>query len=295
MKKMMKKIVCGALTLASVLGCATAFSGCTTSRPEAEIKVSFNGKTYTLEYTLYRKLAPATVSHFIALAEKGYYNGMLVHDYDAEKMYTGGYEYKADDVDGSNELNYFKPYFSTVTSYIPQTVWATQNGDEKPTDPTYTLYGEFAANGFKVQNGALRERFGSLTMFYEAKDDCDATVFCKRSDGKNYYNESEYKYNSATSLFYISISTASASNNNYCTFATLDEDSKSTLESLVDAIEDYISDNFGDEEDDKDQFTDSVTVDVGVGDPFVGEDDLTAEYEVPVSPIVIKSVKITKY
>ena len=291
MNKIVKKIVCGALTLASVLGCATAFSGCTTSRPEAEIKVSFNGKTYTLEYTLYRKLAPSTVSHFIALAEKGYYNGMMVHDYSAEKMYTGAYEYKSDDLDGTNRLNYYKPYFSTVASYIPQTVWSSEDG----TDPTYTLYGEFSANGFKVKSGALRETFGSLTMYYEDKNDCNSVVFCKRSDGKNYYNESEYKYNSTTSLFYISLSASSASNKNYCTFATLDEDSKATLQSLTDAIADYISDKFGDDEDADEDFTNTVIADVCVDDPFVGDENLTEEYEVPVEPIVIKSVKITKY
>ena len=98
MKKAMKKILCGALCLTACLGSAFSFSACETSKPEVEMEIEFNGNTYTLEYTLYRKIAPATVNHFIALAENGYYDGLCVHNYTSSKMYTGAYKYENDNL-----------------------------------------------------------------------------------------------------------------------------------------------------------------------------------------------------
>ncbi len=290
-KKALKKIVCATLALGSVLGCSATFAGCTTDRPEAEIKIEFNDKTYTLEYTLYRKIAPATVSHFIKLAEEGYYKNMLVHDYADSKMYTGGYEYKADDLAGSLALNYEKDYFGLVADYknFPITVW----DDENRKDPTYTLYGEFSKNNFQVENGALQQTYGALTMYYTPKD-TEETVTIKRADGKGYTNGKDYEYNSATSLFSINLSTTATSSTSYCTFAKLSSDSKSTLEKLQKAIASYIS-TLGTEEDAEDEFTESVTVYVNENDPVLENANDQETYEVPVKPIVIKSVKITKY
>ena len=61
-------------------------------------------------------------------------------------------------------------------------------------------------------------------------------------------------------------------------------------------IADYIQANFGDEDDAKADFVNVVEdVDVDTDDPIVGDDRNTADYSVPVEPITIKSVKITKY
>ncbi|MBQ8658269.1 MAG: peptidylprolyl isomerase, partial [Clostridia bacterium] len=255
-KKALKKILCATLALGSVVASAATFAGCTTDRPEAEIKIEFNDKTYTLEYTLYRKIAPATVSHFIKLADGGYYKNMLVHDYADSKMYTGGYEYKADDLAGSLALNYEKDYFATVAGYknFPITVW----DDENRKEPTYTLYGEFSKNNFQVENGALKQSYGALTMYYTPKD-TEETVTIKRADGDGYTNGKGYEYNSATSLFSINLSTTETSNTSYCTFAKLSSDSKSTLEKLQKAIASYIN-TLGTEEDAENEFTESVTV-----------------------------------
>lgn len=76
-----KKLMSAALIGVSVFASATLFSACTTSHPEVEMKLSFNGSTYTLEYKLYRKIAPSTVQHFLELVEKGYYDGLCIHDY----------------------------------------------------------------------------------------------------------------------------------------------------------------------------------------------------------------------
>ena len=117
MSKALKKIVCATLALGTLVSAATMFSGCTTNRPEAELKLEFNGKTYTLEYTMYRKIAPATVNHFIKLVEEGYYNGLCVHNYEENKMYTGAYYYD----ETKTDLLDYKPYFETVATVKEKT------------------------------------------------------------------------------------------------------------------------------------------------------------------------------
>ena len=91
-KSLLKKIACCACAAtASVVSLAT-FASSETSYPKAEIKVSFEGETYTLTYELARKLAPSTVRHFIELADNGFYDGLCVHDYSTSKWITGGYK-----------------------------------------------------------------------------------------------------------------------------------------------------------------------------------------------------------
>ena len=91
--KPLKKIMCAALAGVSVFASVAMFSSCTTSHPEVEMKLSFNDKSYTLQYKLYRKIAPSTVQHFLELVENGYYDGLCIHNYDAgtSRLYTGGY------------------------------------------------------------------------------------------------------------------------------------------------------------------------------------------------------------
>ena len=219
-KKIFKKIACSALAAISVFGCAGTFTACKTSNPEVKMQIEFNGETYTLKYKLYRKIAPKTVEHFMWLAENGYYDGLCIHDYDATalKMYTGAYVATADKENGLE----YKEYYKTIMSYedidsFPHSVWK----DSKKTAPTYTLYGEFwEGNSFKVKNGNLKQSFGSLTMYYTPKTDCVAEVYVERASDKK-TDPKLYRYNSATSLFYITFSNSTTANNNYCTFATL--------------------------------------------------------------------------
>lgn len=281
-KKNMKKIICGVLATASVAACVGTFTACETSHPEATVTIEFNENTYTLNYKLYRKIAPSTVKHFIWLAENDYYTDVCIHDYDAgaKRMYTGAYK-----VDADNELTELD-YFKLVSEHknvgnFPHSVWDLTN------TPTYTLYGEFEDNAFKVTNGALKETYGSLTMYYHDKNIEDEVYVKKASNGDK--TERAYKYNSATSMFYISTVSSATKNGNYCTFATLEDDSD--LKALEDAIADYIEDNYEDE----DGFVTSKTVAVDKYDPYVSSLGKTETFELPNEPIVIKSVKITKY
>ena len=170
----------------------------------------------------------------------------------------------------------------------------------------------------KVENGALKQSYGSLTMYYTPKEKCATYVDVKRSDGKG--NDAKlYKYNSATSLFYISLSSSSSgSGTSYCTFATLEDDSVEVLDDLKAAITDYIEDEYegnaaglrsGDlyspfpEELNRKltgviaaaDFAPTSKVVVDEDDRYVGSDKESREYSVPLEPIVIKSVKVKSY
>lgn len=283
MKKIWKKAISGILAVAT-LGSVGMLAGCETNNPEVEMKVEYNGKTYTLEYKLYRKITPQTVNHFLKLVENGYYNGLCVHDYDtgADKLYTGGYTYE------NNNL-VEKDYYSVVSTYsnFPYSVWT--DSDKK--SPLYTLAGEFADNNFYVgavdasgkrgNENALKQSFGALTMYYTPKNTEQEIIVSRLSDGKAI--EKDYKYNSATSMFSISVSETEKVDEAYCTFATLKGDFVDDLKALIAAIE----------AEGNDRTNKSVPVDQN--DPYEKEYENTLEYSVPNMPIVIKSMKVLKY
>jgi hypothetical protein len=209
------------------------------------------------------------------------------------KMYTGAFTATADKEDGLEYKNYYDTVRElALTDAFPHSVW----NDKGQTDPTYTLYGEFwgdseDGNRFKVENGNLKQTFGSLTMFYEdisSYDVASSSVWIERaSDDK--MDSKVYKYNSATSQFFISLSTGQTSSNMYCTFATLKNDS--ALEDFQEALADYIEDNYDEDE----SFTTSRTVTLNTDDAFVGSYGLQKTYDVPKEPIIIKYVKVSKY
>lgn len=284
MKRTLKKIIATTLAATSVLSVAAMFAGCQSDRPEIEMQISFNGETYSLEYTLYRKLAPKTVEHFLALVEgkdgESYFNGLCIHDFDSERWYTGGYTYNEGDLS-------YKAYYDVVKTYenFPTSVF---QADQET--PTYTVYGEFSKNSFSVQSGALKETFGSLSMYYTDKSEFDATVYVTRNDGEG-KSRKDYAYNSATSLFYINMDDGSSVNSSYCTFATLNDDSVETLKDLQEAVNAYIEANYDEAED----FTKDVTVYADQDDYVVGSDGQDVVYQVPQKAIEIVSVKVSKY
>lgn len=273
MFKKMKRMICSILAIVGVTACTATFSACETANPEVEMKISFNGKTYTLNYDLYRKITPTTVNHFLALVENGYYDGLCIHDYSSTSLKTGVYTYE------NEELKY-KDYFTTVEKYIPQSVWL----DKDKTRPTYTLYGEFEDNDFSVENGALKEEFGALVMCYESNND-DTQVYIARNSGG--VATRAYEYNSATSQFYISLATDTKSVKDKAVFATLDQESKDDLESLQAAIVAFIESEYDDEND----FTTDKYGEIS--DPIDGETE--EEYSVPNTPIVIEKITVKKY
>ena len=284
MGKIVKKIAMGVLALTCTFGCVGTFTACDEGNPEAQIVLEFDGKEYALNYQLYKDRTPKTVNHFIWLAENNYYDGLCVHNYQSasNRWYTGAYS-----VDDNGNLDY-KDYYTFVQTVkgFTHSVWR----DTEKDDPLFTLYGEFKANGFNVgQNNrdALKQQYGSLSMYYHAKDEESGKVYVQSPDGSETPIKKNYSENSTTSMFYISTLEKTTSDEAHCTFATLNN--KDVLEDLQEAIADYI----GEEEDD--WFVTSTTVIKDPYDMIVGKQQLEVTYKVPNEPITIKSVRITKY
>ena len=288
MKKMIKKLISGTLALTSVVACMGTLTACETSKPEFTMTISFNGETYELDYYMNRKVAPATTKHFIWLAENGYYDGLCVHNYTSSRLYTGAFEATADenDSDGLVERNYFDfVKNSPKLSAFPHSVWE----DKEQTMPLYTLRGEFKNNSFEVKNGALNPGFGALTMYYVDNSSSD-DVYVEYASQEGMATR-QYKYNSATSLFYVALD-SSVAQSGYCTFALLQDGEDETLKALQDDIADYIENEYGEETSD---FTSSYSVTFGEGDMFLDNYEKSVTCSVPNKAIVIESIKMTKY
>ncbi|MBE5745580.1 MAG: hypothetical protein E7355_05565 [Clostridiales bacterium] len=276
----LKKLVSGILAVTATFGCVGMLTACETAHPEVRIEVSFNDESYTLDYKLYRKFAPATVNHFLKLAEEGYYDGLCVHNYADDRLYTGAYSFDEESSEYGGLV--YKKYYDVVKNYenFPKSVY-TEEGEA-----TYTLCGEFADNQFEWEKGEpLKETYGSLTMFYTNKGANDSRVVVKHPDSekdlKRPYNE-----NSATSQFFISLAAAEKTNTKYCTFAVLEEDGLQELTKLQEAIKAYLEDN--------DEGSEKVSVKVDDDDAFVGNSTRRETYTVLSEAIVITSVKVTK-
>ncbi len=301
-----------ALTLVVVL--SAALSACTikTKHPRARISIEFNGESYNIEYTLYRNMYPQTVQHFIELADSGYYNNMIVHDYKANDWFTGAYSYNAD-----ANLTYAAAYSGgTVKEYLEKNDKEAQyyslfeNGTFTPSvyehlsydagrneyvaaeNALPTLIGEFSANDHKIEKNAVTAGYGVLKMYYYEKGDTNQKVAIKNSFGQ--LLEHDYRYNCATSVFGIqTASSSSYTESKYCVFARLRNDkAKGVLDDLLAAIADY-SESITDGT----SFTSSVSTTVDNLDKFAeqGGQAINVNFTTTSLPIIIKSVKITKY
>lgn len=279
-----KKLLCLGLAATTTFASVAMLSACETSHPEVKMTLSFDGEEYELTYKLYRKLTPATTTHFLELVDGGYYDGICVHDYQDSVWYTGVYSYSSEKDDDGGLV--YKSYFEEAKKLnLTSTVWK----DEGKTESTYTLYGEFSNNNFRVENGKVQNSFGALTMRYtDKKTASEETVWVKTSGTGNTVMQ-EYGYNSATSMFSIAMSTSATNAGGYCTFAILkDDEDVEVLEELQTAVKAYI-DEVGDSSD----FAPSVKVTINEDDELASSSE--ESYAVPVEPIVIKQMKVTKW
>lgn len=315
MSKKIKHVII-TFALAAVVAFTAALSACTikTKHPRAAITISFNNETYKIEYTLYRNMYPQTVQHFIELADAGYYNNMIVHNYGTTDWYTGGYSYEATDEnfayttayeksdmtdyldEYSKEGQYYSLYESGkfTPSVYKQISYNSSNHEVvKSDDALPTLIGEFSANDHKIKKGALTAAYGVLKMYYYDKGTTNQKVALKNSFKQ--ILEHDYKYNAATSIFTIQTSHSSSLNStNYAIFARLRNDKqKDKLDDLLEAIEDY-RDGLSDT---NKSFTSSVSTAVDKLDSFAVDEgrSISQTFTMTSLPIIIKSVKITKY
>ena len=309
-----KKIrrILGAVALSGLCVIAPVLSGCNTDHPEAKITISFDSKEYVLEYKLYRNMYPQTVQHFIELADNGFYNDTFVHNYTTSTWYTGGYNYVAETEEGSDELGYsaaftereaaFRDYldanskekeYETLADpaagkITPSVYKDLIDGDLS--QPLNTLIGEFSNNQHKIDKGALKSSYGCLRMYYSAKSSIDTAknvrvYLDKQGSPKGVMGN--YSYNSATSIFSIQQNSTVSNDSNYCIFGVLQNaQALRDLKAAVTAYSNKVSSA---------NFSMDVNLYVDNYDEYVGANVNEVSYRVTSQPIIIKSVKITKY
>lgn len=308
---MNKKIKCAfiAAALASVVTFSAMSSACTikTDHPQAKITVSFNNVTYNIEYKLYRNMYPQTVQHFIELADEGFYDNMIVHDYKSgNDWFTGAYSYTDEDASlytSSNFSEYLENHYKEEEYYklfndgkLSSSVYSKlsydKNNNKKVEEENAlpTLIGEFSNNHHKIENNALSAKLGCLKMFYYDKGTSNQQVTVNNWAGQ--ILTADYKYNCATSVFSMQVGgSTSYASSNYCVFAELkDGGAEDELDKLVDAIDEYVS-----------EIGSSKFVKTGIKtrvdtlDEFAADGDIEVSFTMTSLPIIIKSVKITKY
>ena len=143
-KKVLRRVAAVGITSLIAVGSVAMFAGCTQSNnPEVTITYSFNGEDYEVDYILSRSDAPMTVQHFIELADAGFYDGLVVHDYQDYTLKSGGYRLTNGALEEVNYLEAVKALEAEKDVTFTQSVWA----DEERTVPLYSVYGEFSANG----------------------------------------------------------------------------------------------------------------------------------------------------
>ena len=138
----------------------------------------------TIKMELYPELAPETVANFVALSNRGFYNGLTFHRIVKDFMIQGG------DKEGTGQG-------SASTSDLKD------DGD----DTKYSIKGEFISNGV---NNKLKFEEGVLGM--------------ARSDYTSYSSAlKEESYNSGSSQFFIMTKANSSLNGNYTSFGKVIE------------------------------------------------------------------------
>lgn len=321
---MSKKIknLCFTFALAAAVGISASASACTvqSKHPNAKISVSFNSKIYEIEYTLYRNMYPQTVQHFIELADAGFYNDVIIHNYSSADWITGAYSYDSSDTvgyeasyassgnDSGRMVEYLednckeKAYYELVgegiksgafsASVYSKSIYNTKGEEIVSVDDALpTLIGEFSENGHKIDGDkGLTASYGSLKMMYYEKDTKQNVVV---NNSFNQILPRDYRNNCATSLFSMQVANSSKYDaNKYCVFGQLKNDgAKTALEDLMDAINDYASLSS------TSKFTTTVAAQVDKEDKFAGDGgkEIEESFTLISMPLIIRSVEITKY
>lgn len=315
MSKKIKK-ACLALALAAVVGASFSATACSkdSDHPEITISISFNGSNYDIDYTLARNMYPQTVQHFIELADAGFYDNTIIHNYTTSDWIGGAYAYNDDE-----GVGYTSSYYSKMSAYLEnnskerayhELVKAGYaNGTFTPSvfkravyndkgeevvsndDALTTLIGEFSTNGHKIEdNKGLTASLGTLKMVYYEKEQQAVTV--KNSFGQ--ILPRDYAYNCATSLFSMQMSSSTAySETKYCVFGQLkDGDARDVFDDLKEAISDYSK-----SVNSSSSFSYSITTTVDVADSFADEGgrDIEKTFTMISKPIVITKISVKKY
>ncbi len=295
--KKFRRVAC-IVAAAAAFAVVPVLSGCESGHPEANVTISFNGTEYTLNYRMYRNMYPQTVRHFIELADNGFYDNTIIHDYESSYWYAGGYSYDADNYkndfdqnglgeyveNNSKEKAYYEDMF-LGGKLTPSVYMDYLDGEYKTALPT--LIGEFKDAQHTIENGALKSSYGCLRMYYTNKDTKKEVYLDKF--GTDDAIIGSYKYHSATSIFNIQVGSSTAADNDSCIFAVLQN--TTVLDTLRSDISTFITENGL-----SSKFTlDVAGVYVDNYDMIVDQMKTTATYTFSYEPIIVKSVKIVKY
>ena len=308
--KIKKLITCIALSATVACVAATA-AGCSaeTDHPEVSITYEFNGKTYVIEYTLYRNMYPNTVRHFLELTESGFYNNTVIHDMGGNDWFGGAYEYSKGEYasyteNGDDAMKEYYETYSKESAYydlfnagkLSTSVYGNiaYSGETQILDSKYkmaTLIGEFSDNQHSIDKGALTAEYGCLKMYYSNKETKDKVFVTPASGG---IAHSDYSKNCATYVFGVQVGTTSTYvASQYCVFAKIKDDS--ALEKFVEAVEDYNEEAYGTTV--ADHYT-QPKVEVDKMESFskeAADKGIEETFRSPKTAIIIKSVKIVKY
>ena len=191
----------------------------------------------TIKIELYPDIAPETVSNFIKLANNGFYDGLKFHRVIENFMIQGG------DPNGDGTGG---PTLSDLNLEIEK---------ESSEDTSYSIAGEFSANGYTSNNLNLTE--GIITM--------------ARSDYTSYSSTlTEESYNSAGSQFFI------MTTNNYTGLSGYYAGFGKVTEGL-DVVKNISKVEVKSEADDSD------------------EENANTEKSIPVKDVIITSIKVETY
>ena len=169
--------------------------------PEVTIEIENFG---TIKAELYPEYAPNTVTNFIALANKGFYNGLTFHRTIPDFMIQGGD--KKGDGSGSaalSDLGIEKQEDTSSNTTTNSLTGETQNKDD------YSIKGEFILNGFTQNN--LKHKKGVLSMARSDYSAQGSTTITKKG------------YDSASSQFFIMTADNSSLDGSYAAFGMVTE------------------------------------------------------------------------
>ena len=134
----------------------------------------------TVKIELYPEIAPETVNNFITLANNGFYNGLKFHRVVKDFMIQGG-DIKGD---GTGSPTFAKLYNDEDESKT----YKYSNGKEAKGKDSYTITGEFMANGYT--KNTLNLTAGTVAMARGSESSYPQTIVSEA-------------YNSAGSQFFI--------------------------------------------------------------------------------------------
>ena len=200
--------------------------------PVATMEVSYvdgdgNQKTGTVKIELYPDVAPESVKNFIALANNGFYDGLTFHRIEKDFVVQGG-DKKGDGSGSASYSDLFQTFEvtkienkkATLTSKknlsikevdqssIPKEtnvgdiIWFKDGKYQKDiTDYTYSIKGEFAANGvnnnLKFEKGVVgmaRSDYSSYVLTEEGYNSASSQFFFVTTDKKSSLNNLNQNY-----------------------------------------------------------------------------------------------------